>query len=319
LETIIGTDLAYAARLLRAGELVAIPTETVYGLGGNALDTRAVAHIFAVKDRPSFDPLIIHLPGLEAVDDYVSAFPARLRELGERFWPGPLTLLLPRRSVVPDLVTSGLPRVAVRVPAHPLTRQLLTRLDFPLAAPSANPFGYISPTRPRHVLDQLGGKIPYILDGGPCTVGVESTIVAEEDGEVVILRKGGLPIEAIEEVTGPVRVQPYGSSQPTAPGMLKSHYAPRAPVFLAGNRAELESQHGPGLGALVYRHWLPQLPQEHQRRLSPQGDPEEAARHLFACLRELDQLGLQAIWAELLPETGLGRAINDRLRRAAAR
>ena len=319
MNTIIGTDLDQAASLLRAGELVAIPTETVYGLGGHALHTGAVAHIFAVKDRPSFDPLIIHLPRLAAVADYVTELPDRLRELGERCWPGPLTLLLPKRSIVPDLVTAGLPRVAVRVPSHPLTRQLLERLDFPLAAPSANPFGYISPTRPRHVLDQLGGKIPYILDGGPCTVGVESTIVAEEEGEVVVLRKGGLPIEAIEAIVGPVVVRPHSSSRPAAPGMLKSHYAPRAPLQLAGDRAELDGLRGEAVGALVFREWLPELPREHQRRLSAEGDPEEAARHLFASLRELDQLGLQAIWAELLPEIGLGRAINDRLRRAAAR
>jgi L-threonylcarbamoyladenylate synthase len=210
----IGRDIEKAKSLLMQGDLVAIPTETVYGLAGNALDPEAVALIFETKNRPSFDPLILHTSSIGRVEDFVSSFPEKLKILAESFWPGPLTLLLPRKSVVPDLVTSGLDRVAVRVPKHPLTLALLESLDFPLAAPSANPFGYISPTRPEHVEAQLGEKIPYILDGEACDVGLESTIVGLEEDEIVIYRLGGLEISAIEKLVG------RSKSKITAPAIL---------------------------------------------------------------------------------------------------
>jgi L-threonylcarbamoyladenylate synthase len=210
----IETDIEKAKALLESGELVAIPTETVYGLAGNALNPDAVAKIFSVKNRPSFDPLIIHTDSLEKVRKFTLDIPAPLDRLAAHFWPGPLTLLLPKKPIVPDLVTSGLDTVAVRIPQHTLTLSLLEALDFPLAAPSANPFGYISPTTAAHVQDQLGDKIPYILDGGPSQVGLESTIVGLENGEVVVYRLGGLEVAAIESNSrsrqnhGPLQQQP---------------------------------------------------------------------------------------------------------------
>lgn len=302
--------------MLWSGQLVAVPTETVYGLAGNALDPAAVARIFATKQRPSFDPLIIHVPDLGAARSYVEDIPGPLLKLAKAYWPGPLTLLLPRRKLIPDLVTAGLNRVAVRVPSHPLMLELLKELDFPLAAPSANPFGYISPTQPSHVLDQLGGDIPLVLDGGPCKVGVESTIVAYDEGEVVIYRKGGLAIEQIEAVVGAVKVRTHSSSNPAAPGMLKSHYAPRKPLIVVEQGGLLTENTNTDIAYLTFQQRLP----EHiiQRQLSPLGDLTEAAQRLFAYLRELDAAPVKSIVAELLPEHGLGRAINDRLRRAAA-
>ncbi|RME97149.1 MAG: threonylcarbamoyl-AMP synthase [Bacteroidetes bacterium] len=314
--TEVSSDIYRAADLLWSGQLVAVPTETVYGLAGNALDGQAVACIFAVKNRPSFDPLICHVPDLDSVAGYVTEIPAALRKLAEAYWPGPLTLLLPRQPIIPDLVTAGLPRVGIRVPQHPLMLELLQELDFPLAAPSANPFGYISPTRPQHVVDQLGGRIPFVLDGGICQVGVESTIVSMEAGQVTVNRKGGLAIEAIEELVGPVQVRTHSTSNPAAPGMLKSHYAPRTPIRLlpAGSIRHLELSTD-----TAYLTWSTILPPEvPQRVLSPQASLQEAAQHLFAYLRELDALGVRQIVAERLPERGLGRAINDRLQRAAA-
>lgn len=315
METIIGQDIQQAAALLRAGEVVGIPTETVYGLAGNALNDSAIAKIFAVKNRPYFDPLIIHVAHAGAIGHWVQQIPQPLEQLAQAFLPGPLTLLLPKKQVIPDLVTAGLPRVAVRVPGHPLTRELLSRLDFPLAAPSANPFGYISPTQAMHVVEQLGGKIPFVLDGGPCQVGVESTIVSYEEEQIVILRKGGLTIEQIEAVVGPVVVKAHSTSHPAAPGMLKSHYAPRKPLRLL-EREAIDGQLWTARTALLlFQKAVPSATV--QMALSPGGHLEEAARHLFAYLRALDALDIDEIVAEILPERGLGRAINDRLRRAA--
>lgn len=309
----IGTDVTRAAQLLREGQLVGIPTETVYGLAGNALHEATVLDIFRVKNRPAFDPLIVHAPSLEHLRTYVRNIPEPARVLAQALMPGPLTLLLPKASIIPDLVTSGLDTVAVRIPRHPLTRQLLELLDFPLAAPSANPFGYISPTTAQHVAQQLGDKIPYILDGGPCEVGLESTIVGFEEEYPVVYRKGGVSIERIESLIGSVRVQEHSSSNPQAPGMLKSHYAPRTPLRLGLPLGIVPSSK---VGIIAFRQEV--FGWEHQEVLSASGSYTEAAQRLFAALRRLDALGLDLIYAELLPEQDLGRAINDRLRRAAA-
>src|SRR5688572_28570624 len=204
---VIGKDINKAKSLLENGELVAIPTETVYGLAGNALRSSSVTKIFDVKNRPQFDPLIVHVPDMEHAERYATQIPKQAKVLASHFWPGPLTLLLKRKSTIPDLVTSGLDTVGIRCPNHPLTRELLTSLPFPLAAPSANPFGYVSPTRPEHVQDQLGDKIPYILDGGVCPVGIESTIVGFENDIPIVHRLGGLTLEKIESIVGKVRVQ----------------------------------------------------------------------------------------------------------------
>jgi len=315
----IGVDIEQAAAFLRQGKLVAIPTETVYGLAGNALDVKAVSSIFQTKNRPSFDPLILHVASLEQVSPFVSEFPEKLKRLAEAFWPGPLTLLLPRKSIVPDLVTSGLDRVAVRVPNHPLTLALLAQLDFPLAAPSANPFGYISPTQAGHVDAQLGTQIPYILDGGACAVGLESTIVGMEGEQVIIYRLGGLELSKIESVVGTVTVQAHSTSNPSAPGQLASHYAPQKP-FILGNLGELVPQliqQGKKVGVLSFSTHFPSLSADCQVVLSASQDLTEAAQRLFMAMRLLDESQAELIVAEFVPEIGLGRAINDRLKRAA--
>lgn len=316
----IGQDISQAKSFLKAGKLVAIPTETVYGLAGNALDPASVASIFETKNRPSFDPLIIHTSSLERVGEFVESFPEPLYKLAKKFWPGPLTLLLPRKPIIPDLVTSGLDRVAVRVPNHPLTNSLLGTLDFPLAAPSANPFGYISPTSAKHVQDQLGEKIPYILDGGSCQVGLESTIVGMENDELFIYRLGGLEVDNIEKIVGPVQIKNHSSSNPQAPGLLESHYAPRKP-FLLGDLDKLVSNHLKGkkkFAVMSFSKFFEDVDVKNQRQLSKTGDLKEAAQNLFASMRYLDEQDIEVILAEEMPSIGLGNAINDRLKRAAA-
>lgn len=315
----IGTDIIKAKNLLQAGELVAIPTETVYGLAGNAFNTEAVAQIFAVKNRPSFDPLIVHTSSLERLKTLAQNIPTKAAILAEALMPGPLTLLLQKNDVIPDLVTAGSHLVALRIPRHPLTLELLQSLDFPLAAPSANPFGYISPTTAQHVAQQLGDKIPYILDGGPCDVGLESTIVGFEEDRVIVYRKGGIAVETIEKLVGTVEVKLHSSSNPQAPGMLKSHYAPRVPMVLGNIEALLAQHQGKKIGIISFQKTFQPASTLHPVTLSPAGDFTEAARKLFAGMRHLDSLDLDIIIAELLPEQDLGRAINDRLRRAAAR
>jgi L-threonylcarbamoyladenylate synthase len=310
----IGTDIEKAKALLIAGELVAIPTETVYGLAGNALSLSSVAKIFEVKGRPHFDPLIIHVPDYNSVKTYTTGVPEKAKRLADEFWPGPLTLLLNKRPVIGDLVTSGLNTVGVRCPDQVLTNKLLKSVGFPLAAPSANPFGYVSPTRPEHVQEQLGSKISYILDGGACRVGVESTIVGFENDVPVIYRLGGVTQEQIQSCIGETKVQTYSSSNPNAPGQLKSHYAPQKKIIL-GNLEELIHHYsGKAQGILSFQHDF-HLP--FQYILSPSGRLDEAAQNLFSALRILDKMPVDIILAELVPESGLGKAINDRLRRAA--
>lgn len=311
----IGKDINKAKQLLEDGQLVAIPTETVYGLAGNALDEHAVAAIFRVKNRPEFDPLIVHIPSIDHASAFVQDIPPPAAALAKVFWPGPLTLLLEKRPVVPDLVTAGLPTVGVRCPDHPLTQSLLSSLPFPLAAPSANPFGYVSPTTPAHVNDQLGDDIAYILDGGPCAIGIESTIVGFDNGQGVVLRTGGLAIEFIEDVIGSVRLQTHSSSNPQAPGQLQSHYAPRKRL-VAGNLDELMKSMPSERAAIL--SFQRDYGFHSQVVLSPSGDLEEAARTFFSALRELDNSDSDFILAEYVPDKGLGRAINDRLRRASA-
>ncbi len=314
----IGSNIQTAKDFLEKGELVAIPTETVYGLAANALDAVAVAKIFAAKERPTFDPLIVHTHSLSQVHDFVAEIHPALLTLAKQFWPGPLTLLLPKKDSIPDLVTSGLERVGVRVPNHALTLELLKQLSFPLAAPSANPFGYISPTNAAHVEKQLGNKLSYILDGGNCEVGLESTIVGEENGELIIYRLGGLSIDDIESVVGKVSVQLNQSSNPKAPGQLKSHYAPKTPVII-GDLSTLQKTYAHAkMGVIVFGSEITFNSDVIVKDLSPSKNFNEAAVNLFSYLRELDDADVELIIAELLPEQGLGLAVNDRLQRAAA-
>ena len=297
-----------AAVLLREGLLVAFPTETVYGLGGDATNDRAVAAIFQAKGRPRFNPLIVHLPGL-AEAEALAVFDDRARAVAAAFWPGPLTLVLPLRpdAGLSPLVTAGLQTVALRVPAHPLARALLRAVGRPVAAPSANPSGRVSPTRAAHVLDGLSGRIAAVLDGGACAVGVESTILGLA-GPPALLRPGGIPAEALEAALGQRLAIGGSAEKPSAPGQLASHYAPAAAVRLGAHAAETGEilvGFGPVKGDLS---------------LSETGDMVEAAANLFHILREADALAGPAgrIAFAPVPDHGLGRAINDRLRRAAA-
>ncbi|MEO5603016.1 MAG: L-threonylcarbamoyladenylate synthase [Cyclobacteriaceae bacterium] len=310
----IGKDINKAKQLLRQGELVAIPTETVYGLAGNALDSEAVIKIFQVKNRPQFDPLIIHLPSFEKVNRYAENIPDNARSLAEVFWPGPLTLLLNKKKIINELVTAGLPTVGIRCPDHPLTMELLQDLDFPLAAPSANPFGYVSPTTAQHVNDQLGGKIRYILDGGPCRVGIESTIIGFENGGATVYRSGGLRVGDIESIVGKVTLQTTSSSNPKTPGQLNSHYAPAKPIMVGTLDSLIEEFGSRPVGVLSFQKDF-QMP--FQYILSSTGNLDEAARNIFSFLRAFDKLPIEIILAEYVPDEGLGQAINDRLRRAS--
>ena len=302
--------LARAAALIRAGQLVAFPTETVYGLGADARNDRAVAAIFDAKGRPRFNPLIAHVADVDAARA-LAHFTPQAEALATAFWPGPLTLVLAQRegAGISPLVTADLPTVAIRVPAHPLARALLRAVGGPVAAPSANPSGRISPTRAEHVTDGLSGRIAGVIDGGACAVGVESTIIGfDASGRAVLLRPGGISAEAIEAVLGAPLSSGGSATAPTAPGQLESHYAPEAAVRLGAKDArpgEFRLGFGPGASDL---------------NLSPSGDLIEAAANLFHYLREADRrAGSGAVIAvSPIPDTGLGRAINDRLRRAAA-
>jgi L-threonylcarbamoyladenylate synthase len=301
-----------AAGLLRAGELVAFPTETVYGLGADARLERAVAAIFAAKGRPAFNPLIVHV-GTLAEAEALAAFAPNARDLATAFWPGPLTLVLPRRpsAGLAEAVCAGLPTVALRIPAHPLARDLLAAFGGPLAAPSANVSGRVSPTTREHVLDGLAGRIAAVLDGGACPVGLESTILGFEGERPVLLRPGGLPVEALAEAVGQP-VEAPSAAGISAPGQLASHYAPHAALRL-GARAPQEDEVWLGFGPDQRAPGL---------NLSPAGDLREAAANLFAHLRAVDRLaterGATRIAVAPIPDRGLGRAINDRLARAAA-
>jgi L-threonylcarbamoyladenylate synthase len=313
----IGTDVLKAAGWLKQA-LVGMPTETVYGLAGNALDPMRLAEIFEVKKRPFFDPLIVHVPTIDAISPLITHFPPVLKVLAEHFWPGPLTLLLPRSHQIPDLVTSGLPEAAFRIPSHPSALALLNACGFPLAAPSANPFGYISPTAAKHVNDQLGDAIPYILDGGSCSVGLESTIVGLIEDSPTIFRLGGLSVTDIEAVIGPVKINSNISSNPRAPGALKSHYAPSKPLLLGNIDGLLKTYQTLNPLLLVFGPPKQGYPTERQLSLSLTYDINEAAAQLFALLREADAMDAPLILAEALPDNGLGLAINDRLKRASA-
>ncbi|HEY9116674.1 MAG TPA: L-threonylcarbamoyladenylate synthase, partial [Roseivirga sp.] len=257
---------------------------------------------------------------IEKVEQFVVEIPEKARKLADEYWPGPLTLLLKKKSIIPDLVTSGLDSVAVRIPSHSLSLELLAQIDFPLAAPSANPFGYVSPTSAQHVNQQLGDEVDYILDGGICQVGVESTIISFIQDEPRVLRLGGLPVESIEKIIGQVEINQHSSSKPTAPGMLKSHYSPGKTIVLI-NEFDLKAVSDfSQIGALVFDKALESVPKENQIILSKSSDLDEAARNLFSGLRSLDQMEhIKTILTEFVPNQGLGKAINDRIKRATAK
>lgn len=299
--------------------LVAIPTETVYGLAGNAFSEKAVKRIFNLKGRPFYNPLIVHIGSMDDLKLVARDIPDEAYKLGQAFWPGPLTLVLKKHSRIPSIVTSGKDTVAVRIPNHQVTLNLLKRLPFPLAAPSANPFGSISPTTSEHVRSYFGDQLPHILEGGACEKGIESTIIGFDSvGHPVIYRYGSLSIEKIEEITGSLHSFTVNDKNPDAPGMLLKHYSPKTRSCIAENVHEaLETFKGRRIGLLLYKERIPGYPDMFQEILSEKGDMDEAARNLYAAMHRLDQNNLDIIIFEQLPEVGLGITINDKLRRAS--
>ncbi|MEJ8843915.1 L-threonylcarbamoyladenylate synthase [Lacibacter sp. H375] len=318
MKTEIGIDVTTAAKHLTKGELVAIPTETVYGLAANALNEDAVLKIYAAKNRPQFNPLIIHVASFEQAKQFIKDIPAEAQKLAEAFWPGPLTMLFNKKQNVPDLVTAGSKRVAIRVPNHTLTLQLLSQLDFPVAAPSANPSGYVSPTSAQHVYEGLHDKISYILDGGECGIGVESTIVGwNEEGEIELYRLGGIAVEKIESVIEKkISHHKKVTDNPHTPGQLKSHYATHTPLYLGKIDELLPTFVDKKIILIKFKEYHSGIAKEQQLILSKSGSADEAAKNLFRILREVDSMNADVILAELLPDEGLGRAVNDRLERA---
>jgi L-threonylcarbamoyladenylate synthase len=305
--------ISQAAQALARGEIVAFPTETVYGLGANALDASALAKIFAAKDRPRFNPLIVHVPGAEEVETY-AVVNETARRLMDAFWPGPLSLVLKRRagSLIADLATAGLDTIALRAPRHPVARALLKAARLPIAAPSANRSGRISPTTAAHVEAELGSLPAMILDGGPCALGLESTVLGIEGDEVSLLRLGSLPRAAIEAVLGHTLAVPKAGAHVISPGQLATHYAPSTPLRLDATEPRA------GEALLAFGPNTPDFAGA-MLNLSLRGDLTEAAVHFFAMLRELDARGAEAIAVMPIPHEGLGEAINDRLERAASR
>ncbi len=305
--------LKKAATIIREGGLVAFPTETVYGLGANAFNKEAVAKIFETKQRPAFDPLIVHIADFEAIEYLCSEVHEKVIFLIKKFWPGPLTLVLPKKNIVPDIVSAGLKTVAVRMPSHPVALKLIKEVGVPISAPSANLFGKLSPTTADHVKEQLGEKIDLIIDGGRCPIGVESTILYFAP-EPIILRPGGLPVEEIERVIGKVKTLTY-SERPYSPGQLLYHYAPRTPLRIIRDKGvSIPSHIKAGLLAFTFpenRELFKEI-----EVLSSSGDLREAAANLFVCLHRLDKAKVDIIYAEPVPEVGLGKAIMNRLRKA---
>ena len=315
--TVIGNDVEVAAKLLNSNEVIAIPTETVYGLAGNALNPSTVENIFKIKNRPFKNPLIIHLADTSELYKYVKNIPALAEKLIEHFCPGALTLLLPKNELIPDVVTAGFQNVAVRFPNHPVATELLRKLSFPLAAPSANPFGYISPTSAQDVKRLLSGKINYILDGGLCQQGIESTIIGFQNKQAVLYRHGSISIEEIESVTGKLIIATKNETNPNAPGMLSKHYAPNTKTFLTSDVKELAIKFSAKkIGLLLFHQKIDDTHVLYQEILSPTKSLKQAASNLYATLHRLDLCNLDMIIAERLPDEGLGKTINDRLERA---
>lgn len=316
-KTDIGQDIACAISFLKQGETVAIPTETVYGLAADAMNEDAITKIFEAKGRPTSNPLILHFPSIEAIYPYVTEFPDTLLQLATQFCPGPLTFILPKSTLVPSLITAGQDTVAVRVPEHPMTLELLRSIDFPIAAPSANRYGGISPTTAQHVSSQLNERIPYILDGGACQTGLESTIIGLAEGKVIVYRLGGIPLEELTNCLGYIpEVKNEVHEGVRTSGMVKYHYATETPLhFLRKQDQEYKDSEG----TILFSKKGAQTTSLNTYFLSEDGDLNEAAKNLYAALHDMDQRQFTQIFIEEFPNTGLGKTMNDRLKRATAK
>lgn len=314
---VITSDIDQVADSLQNEEVAAIPTETVYGLAGNIFSEKAIRRVYEVKQRPLFNPLIVHIADVSEMGKVASSIPPLAQALAEKFWPGPLTLLLPKKDTVPDIITAGKDTVAVRVPNHPVTLALLQQLPFPLAAPSANPFGSISPTTAEHVAAYFKDEFPFILEGGPCKKGIESTIIGFNEEGAIIYRYGSLAIEEIESITGPLQEYIRNEENPDAPGMLLRHYAPATKTILSSDIEKSISENlGKRIGLLLFNDQHQSNQVAVVETLSANGSMEEAASNLYAAMHRLDHNDLDIIIAERFPDKGLGRSINDRLQRA---
>ena len=309
-------NIFLASEMIKKGKVVAFPTETVYGLGANAFNPSAVALIFEVKRRPKFDPLIVHISNYQMLELIAKEVPKDIEKLIQIFWPGPLTVVLPKKDMVPALTTAGLPTVAVRMPQHPVALRLISLSDTPIAAPSANPFGKLSPTRAEQVLKGLKDKIDLILDGGPTPIGIESTIIKEEDGEIYLLRPGSISVEDIEKIIEK-KVKFREIPKIEAPGSFPSHYAPSTPLFILKRKKIPEKLLGKKIGILAFSSKPDYGNFQEVKVLSEKGDLKEAAKNFFSYLHELDSLNLDLILAEKVPKKGLGMAIMDRLKKAS--
>jgi len=308
-------NLKLAANLIKKGELVAFPTETVYGLGADGLNPLAVAKIFETKERPSFNPLILHISGVNQIDLIANFENVKINNLIKKFWPGPLTIVVPKKETVPDIVTAGNETVAIRMPNHPVALRLIDLIGNPIAAPSANMFGRLSPTTAEHVYKQLGNKVKLILNGGKCRIGVESTILGVKEDKIFLLRPGGISKEEIESVIGKLDNREEQLKSPDSPGQLPYHYAPRIPIkFL--DRNSVNETEWKSAGVLLFKKSGLGKKFKVAKTLSPDGNLREAAANLFNCLHDLEKENINKIFVEPVPETGLGVAIMDRLKKA---
>lgn len=313
----ISTDTIKAKEILERDELVAIPTETVYGLAGNIYSEKAIKKIFETKKRPLFNPLIVHIDSIHKLDEIACEIPEKAKKLAAAFWPGSLTLVLKKKASIPDIITAGKDTVAVRVPDHSLTLKLLQSIDFPLAAPSANPFGSISPTTAQHVADYFPEDLEMVLDGGSCKNGIESTIIGFENNEAVLYRLGSLSVEEIKSVIGSIIIKNKKENAPEAPGMLSRHYAPKTKTILVTDiDDEIQKHPNTKIGVLLFQNSICNHSNICQEILSFNGDLKEATSNLYAAMHRLDKQNLDLIIAEKFPENDLGNSINDRLERA---
>ena len=320
MKTRIGNNIQEAVELLNRGELVAIPTETVYGLAANGLDHKAVSEIFKVKKRPLSNPLILHFKNLESMSKYITHISLDAEKLAKTFWPGPLTLLLNKTTKIPDVVKTGKNKIAVRIPNHPITLKLLELLDYPLAAPSANIYGRISPTQVTHVENQLAGSIPYIIDGGKCTKGLESTIVGFEEGKTIVYRLGAITIEEIESCIGKnvfIYDHKLVTDKPISSGMVKFHYAPQTPIYDVKTLSSKDNHEN--MGYIGFDKTINNIPSENQFLLSPEKDLNIASQNLYRALHFMDEKNFDAIFIYRFSPDGLGKSMNDRIDKAIAK
>jgi len=315
---VITVDLDKVRKALVKGEIIALPTETVYGLAANIFNDKAIEKIYALKKRPAYNPLIVHIASSNILEQVAKKIPVKAKELADIFWPGPLTLVLEKQDQIPHRITAGKKTVAVRVPNHPLTLQLLNSLNFPLAAPSANTFGFISPTSADHVALYFKEELNFILDGGPCSHGLESTIIGFQNDKPILYRHGAIALEEIEKVTGSISVKNQNNNKPSAPGMLSRHYAPKTQIQITNDISNsIEQNRNKKIGVLSFRKFKNSHHEINQEVLSISGNLKEAAKNLYAALHRLDQMNLDLIITSFFPEKGLGKTINDRLKRAA--